>query len=112
MLSRTVLVMQVVTPALTTGAAVLALHRVLLELQQHMRQHPSEGAPSYIAFTMGEASLCLPLHARACTSSIPDNSPCFQTIVGSLRHGPSRVWALCCSTHYSAPGEHAAYRFW
>ncbi len=49
--------MQVVTPALTTGAAVLALHRVLLELQQHMRQHQPDGVRSLIAFTMGEASV-------------------------------------------------------
>ncbi|CAL8463218.1 g2752 [Coccomyxa elongata] len=49
-------VLEVVTPALTTGAAVLALHRVLVELQQHMRQHQPEGAPSQIAFTIGRGS--------------------------------------------------------
>ena len=78
--------MQVVTPALTTGAAVLALHRVLLELQQHMRQHQPDGARSLIAFTMGEASAFKSSPALACISSIHGHSP-----IPSLGRGPRDV---------------------
>ena len=55
------LLQQVVTPALMTGAAVLALHRLLLELQQHIRQSPFEGAPSLVVITVGESCHSLPV---------------------------------------------------
>ncbi len=55
---------QVVTPALMTGAAVLALHRLLLELQQQILQGPSDGAPSIISITLGE--IHVPAHRSLC----------------------------------------------